>query len=115
MKFILTHRFNWISSLSPSALALDISIVRDQIRTEANPKMVTREYFKVSELAEYSGISERTLWNLLKDPVNPIPHFRVGSVGRIVRVKRSEFDQWMQKQRKSKIDWVDQFVDEILN
>ena len=44
---------------------------------------VQKEYFKVSELAEYAGISERTLWDLLKDPVNPIPHFRVGAAGRI--------------------------------
>jgi len=75
--------------------------------------MVKKEYFKVSELAEYSGISDRTLWDLLKDPVNPIPHYRIGASGRIVRIKKSEFDQWMQAQRSSDIDWIDQIVDEI--
>ena len=61
--------------------------------------MVEKEYFKVSELSKYSGISDRTLWDLLKDPVNPIPHYRIGAAGRIVRIKKSEFDQWMQTQR----------------
>ncbi len=75
--------------------------------------MVKKEYFKVSELAEYSGISDRTLWDLLKDPVNPIPHYRIGATGRIVRIKKSEFDQWMQTQRSSDIAWIDQIVDEI--
>lgn len=77
--------------------------------------LVQREYLSIPELAEYTGISQRTLWDLLKDPVNPIPHFRVGSAGRIVRVKKSEFDQWMQTQRSNNINWIDKIVDEILN
>jgi excisionase family DNA binding protein len=62
---------------------------------------VEREYLKVSELAQYAGISVRTLWDLLKDPVNPIAHYRIGAAGRIVRIKRSEFDQWMREQKAS--------------
>jgi excisionase family DNA binding protein len=77
--------------------------------------MIKKEYFSILELSEYSGISQRTLWDLLKDPVNPIPHFRVGSAGRIVRVKRSEFDQWMQTQKPSDINLINRIVDEILN
>ena len=77
--------------------------------------MIKKEYFSIIELSEYSGISQRTLWDLLKDPVNPIPHFRVGSAGRIVRVKRSEFDQWMQTQKSSDINLIDRIVGEILN
>ena len=77
--------------------------------------LVHREYFSIRELSEYSGISQRTLWDLLKDSINPIPHFRVGSAGRIVRVKKSEFDQWMQTQRSMNIEWIDQVVGEILN
>ena len=75
--------------------------------------MIKKEYFKVSELAEYSGISERTLWDLLKDPVNPIPHYRIGAAGRIVRVRRSEFDDWMKSQRADKNLDIDKIVDEI--
>lgn len=76
--------------------------------------MVEREYLKVSELAEYSGISNRTLWTLLKDPVNPIPHYRIGAAGRIVRIKKSEFDQWMQKQAIRDGSLVDDVLEGIL-
>ena len=75
---------------------------------------ISREYFNVAELSAYSGISERTLWELLKDPVNHIPHFRVGSAGRIVRVKKSEFDRWMQTQRAKNTNDIDRIVDEVL-
>ena len=77
--------------------------------------MIEKEYLSIRELSEYTGISQRTLWDLLKDPVNPIPHFRIGSAGRIVRVKKSEFDQWMLTQRSCNVDRIDQIVDEILN
>ena len=75
--------------------------------------MIKKEYFSILELSEYSGISQRTLWDLLKDPINPIPYFRVGSAGRIVRVKRSEFDLWMEPQRPKDAAWLDRIVDEI--
>jgi len=89
--------------------------VRDQLNKEVNLKMVTREYFKVSELAEYSGISDRTLWDLLKDPVNPIPHYRIGAAGRIVRIKKSEFDQWMRKQMIRESSFVDDVLEDFFN
>jgi len=76
--------------------------------------LVQREYFSIPELSEYSGISQRTLWDLLKDPVNPIPHFRIGSAGRIVRVKKSEFDRWMQTQKSGDPQIIDQIVNDIL-
>jgi excisionase family DNA binding protein len=75
---------------------------------------IQKGYFSISELEEYSGISQRTLWDLLKDPINPIPHFRVGAAGRIVRVKKSEFDQWMLTQKSGDPQFIDQIVDEIL-
>ena len=75
---------------------------------------VEREYLKVSELAQYAGISDRTLWDLLKDPVNPIPHYRIGAAGRIVRIKRSEFDQWMREQKASEGSLIDDVLGEIL-
>jgi excisionase family DNA binding protein len=75
---------------------------------------VEREYLKVSELAQYAGISDRTLWDLLKDPVNPIPHYRIGAAGRIVRIKRSEFDQWMREQMTREDNLIDDVLGEIL-
>ena len=82
--------------------------------SKKNNKLVQREYLSIRELEKYSGISQRTLWDLLKDPINPIPHFRVGSAGRIVRVKKSEFDRWIQTQRPSNTNEINRIVDEIL-
>ena len=76
--------------------------------------LVHQEYFSISDLAKYSGISQRTLWDLLKDSINPIPHFRIGAAGRIVRVKKSEFDEWIQTQKVGDPQLIDQIVDEVL-
>jgi len=75
---------------------------------------VTKEYLKVAELSYYSGISQRTLHTHLKDPVNPIPHFRVGTAGRIIRIKKSEFDEWMDSQRATQDDGIDELIAEVL-
>ena len=76
--------------------------------------MIEKEYFSISDLSKYSGISQRTLWDLLKDSNNPIPHFRIGAAGRIVRVKKSEFDEWMQTQKSDDPQLIDQIIDEFL-
>jgi excisionase family DNA binding protein len=80
---------------------------------EAETVTVQREYFKVSELAEYAGISERTLWDLLKDPVKPIPHFRVGAAGRMVRIKKSDFDRWMRDQMVRDDSLIDDVIGDL--
>jgi hypothetical protein len=53
-------------------------------------------YLPLTELATYSGLSVRTLRDYLHDPVAPLPHFLQG--GKIV-VRRSEYDDWMQRFR----------------
>jgi len=55
---------------------------------------VEREYFSVSELSNYSGIGERTLWSLIKRRNNPLPHIRVSK--KIIKIKKTVFDEWMQ-------------------
>ena len=75
---------------------------------------VEKEYFSVAETSTYSGISQRTLRDHLKDPVNPIPHFRIGSAGRIIRIKKSEFDQWMDSQRAWQGKGIDEIVEDLL-
>ncbi len=75
---------------------------------------IAKEYLTVKELSVFSGISERTLRDLLKDPVNPIPSFRIGPAGRIVRIKKSEFDEWMLSQRAQQELDLDDLVNEIL-
>ncbi len=71
-------------------------------------------YFSVAELSRYCGISERTLRTLLNDPVNPIQHFRIGAAGRIIRIKKSEFDQWMKSQRATQGNEIDELIAEVL-
>ena len=71
-------------------------------------------YFSVAELSGYCGISERTLRTLLNDPVNPIPHFRIGAAGRIIRIKRAEFDAWMDSQRAAQGNEIDEIVENLL-
>jgi hypothetical protein len=46
-------------------------------------------YLTIPALIAYTGLSERTLRELLDDPVNPLPHYRTG--GRVT-VRRSEWD-----------------------
>ena len=48
-------------------------------------------YLSVRSLAEYAGMSVRTLRALLVRRHAPLPHYRIG--GKIL-VRRSEFDQW---------------------
>jgi hypothetical protein len=50
-------------------------------------------YFSLKALATYSSLSERMLRAFLRDPEQPMPHFRVG--GRVL-VRRSDFDAWIQ-------------------
>ena len=77
-------------------------------------KSVTKEYLKIAEVSEYSSISQRTLHTLLKDHVNPIPHYRVGVAGRIIRIKKSDFDAWMDTQRATQGDEIDELIEGIL-
>jgi len=71
-------------------------------------------YFSIAELSGYCGISQRTLRTLLNDPVNPIPHFRIGAAGRIIRIKRAEFDAWMDSQRAVPGNEIDEIVENLL-
>ena len=75
---------------------------------------VGKEYLTVTETSDYCGISPRTLWDLLKDTVNPIPFYRVGTAGRIIRIKKSEFDEWMNSQRAGQNNELDAIISEVL-
>lgn len=81
---------------------------------EMTPEKIQKEYLTVAETSEYCGISQRTLRNLLKDHLNPIPFYRVGPAGRIIRIKKSEFDEWMQSQKSNQGTEIDDLVAEIL-
>ncbi len=75
---------------------------------------VMREYYSISNLSEYTGISGRTLRDLLHCPSNPIPHYRIGSTGRILRIKKAEFDDWMMSQRATNENGIDALLESVM-
>jgi len=48
-------------------------------------------YLRLRDLARYSGVAIRTLYDYLHDPINPLPHYRVG---KLTLVRRSDYDAW---------------------
>jgi hypothetical protein len=68
-------------------------------------------YLPLKVLAEYAGLSVRTLRSYLAAPSHPLPCFRIG--GKIV-VKRSEYDAWVDRFRVAATDTVDALVAETL-
>ncbi|MFI5342040.1 MAG: helix-turn-helix domain-containing protein [Candidatus Methylomirabilales bacterium] len=53
-------------------------------------------YMDLKALSQYSSISVRKLRDLLKEPLRPLPCYRVD--GKIL-VRRSDFDRWMEAYR----------------
>jgi len=80
-----------------------------------NPITVNREYLSVSEVSIYTGISERLLRDFLKDHLHPIPHYRVGKTGRIIKMKKDEIDVWIRsfKVQMDALD-IDSFVKDLI-
>jgi excisionase family DNA binding protein len=56
-------------------------------------------YLSLRALAEYAGLSRRTLHNLVNDPHDPVPSYRIG--GKLL-VRRSEFDTWIARRRNTR-------------
>jgi len=56
-------------------------------------------FFSLKGLAGYSSLSRRTLQDLVNDPRDPLPSYRVGQK---ILVKRSEFDAWVARRRNRK-------------
>ena len=68
-----------------------------------------REYLDKKQLADYFGMSERTINHFLK---RGIPHFRVGR--KALRFKRAEADAWFERFRADEGSEVDRLVSEVL-
>ena len=56
------------------------------------------EWLSVKNAATHIDSSERFVRSRLLDPLDPIPHSRIG---RMVRIRRSDLDEWMEKHRVS--------------
>lgn len=68
-------------------------------------------YLTLKALATYSGLSVTRLRGVIRDPLYPLPHHRVG--GKIL-VRVSDFDGWMQHYRRVGVFDVDRIVDDAM-
>ncbi len=74
-----------------------------------------QEIFTIPEAANYLRISERLFRDLVKDAVNPIPFYRIGSAGRLIRIKKSDIDSWMENYRSTSDINFDEIVNELMS
>jgi len=58
-------------------------------------------YLSLLELAQYSGLSLRSLRRAMKDQRHPLPRYRPGGERGKILVRRSEFDHWMRQYRRA--------------
>ena len=58
-----------------------------------------REFLNIREVGEYLGIKISTLYFYVEN--GSIPHYRVG---RLIRFKKQDIDQWMARNRKEEIN-----------
>ncbi len=56
-------------------------------------------YLSMAALSNYLGLSRRTVQNLVTDPSDPLPTYRVG--GKLL-ARRGEVDAWMARRRNRK-------------
>lgn len=70
-------------------------------------------YMSIATLSRYSGLSVRTLRGALRDPLRPLPHYRITAGGKVL-VRRSEFDAWMSHCRVDSTD-LDAIVRDVLD
>lgn len=68
-----------------------------------------REYLDKKQLADYFGMSERTINYFLK---KGLPHFRVGR--KALRFKRTEAEKWFEQFRVDGMISVERIVTEVL-
>ena len=58
-----------------------------------------REFLTINEVSEYFGIKKSTLYFHVEN--GAIPHYRIG---RLIRFRKQEVDQWMAGNRKERIN-----------
>ena len=77
--------------------------------------MVFTEYFKIPEATQYSGVGKRALRDALKDPVHPLPHYRLNR--KTILIRRTDLEQWLQAYRVDPAEHaedIDGLVNEVI-
>lgn len=68
-------------------------------------------YLPLRDLAGYAGLGVRTLRRYLTDPAGPLPHYRVG--GKVL-VRRSDYDGWVLRFRRSAPASLGELVGDVM-
>jgi excisionase family DNA binding protein len=55
-----------------------------------------KEYHSIDEVSQHLGLKKPTLYALVA--AGKIPHYRIG---RLIKFKRSDLDQWMEKNKRN--------------
>jgi excisionase family DNA binding protein len=58
-----------------------------------------KEYHSIDEVSQHLGLKKSTLYALVE--AGKIPHYRIG---RLIRFKKEEIDQWMETNQKKPVD-----------
>lgn len=83
----------------------------DSLKSESNSSSTTDAYLPLVALADYAGLSVRTLRGYLTHPIHALPSYRIG--GRIL-VRRSEFDAWAQQFRVAPASAIEAIVSDAM-
>lgn len=73
--------------------------------------MAEREFYKVADLAALLEVSERVVWDWIKDARDPLPVLPLGP--RTVRIWRRDLDRWLDRRRRGTSE-ADRIVGELL-
>jgi excisionase family DNA binding protein len=60
---------------------------------------MTKEFLTIDDLSEYLNIKKSTLYSLVEN--EELPHYKIG---RLVRFRRDELDNWVGKHRRERTD-----------
>ena len=74
-----------------------------------NSSTLLPEYISLSGLAVYASVSRNTLKKWLRD--FNMPHYRIG---RCIRVRKSEFDVWVEQFRNGTSNDLDAIWDQVM-
>ena len=85
-----------------------------KISVKNNAGCIEREYLSISETYEYTGVAVRTIRKWLKDPLTPLPHFRMSD--RLIKIRRKHIDEWFEQYKVdvNKMSDLDNLIDDFL-
>lgn len=68
----------------------------NRVKDKPSASEITLEWLSLRQLTAYAGACERTLRTWIHAPVDPLPAVRVGKK---ILVRRSAFDDWLERRR----------------